>query len=148
MDAPAEARGWRGLIYGAIVHGERWDDDGSRWITLHIDGFGGRYPIELTENDAAVRRPTSDAVREGLNLARRRGSSAGLDAKAGEWQLDRIVKSKVKGARVLYRCRWVGYGAADDTWEPPAHVPQFLIEVHGLGPTAAIFGYALPVVCC
>ena len=25
-------------------------------------------------------------------------------------------------------------------------LPQFLIEVHGLGPTAAIFGYALPVV--
>ena len=36
------------------------------------------------------------------------------------YELDKIVTHK-KGAKgkILYKCRWTGYGPKDDTWEPP-----------------------------
>ena len=48
-DAPAEARGWRGLIYGAIVHDESWDDEEAEHVV-----FGAFAPTSNISDECDV----------------------------------------------------------------------------------------------
>lgn len=44
----------------------------------------------------------------------------GEQSKEPVYEVSKIVDDKMKGKIKMYRIRWVGYGAKDDTWEPVA----------------------------
>ena len=39
------------------------------------------------------------------------------------YALDKIVASRTQSGAVFYKCRWIGFGDDEDTWEPVANVP-------------------------
>lgn len=43
-----------------------------------------------------------------------------------EYAVDGIVRVIGKGNKVKYVVRWYGYTSADDTVEPPVHIPEQL----------------------
>lgn len=56
-----------------------------------------------------------------LSTAQQAQRSAPVPAEAEQHVLDAIVSYNRK--EDLFKVRWHGYSAADDTWEPPGHLP-------------------------
>ena len=54
-----------------------------------------------------------------------------------KYLVDHIVAKKVQGGVMLYRVRWQGFSAADDTWEPIEHFdgPAIVYDAHADGKT-------------
>ena len=52
------------------------------------------------------------------------GSSGGseYESEAEHFEVERIMDMRFSGDTTEYLVRWVGYGAADDTWEPEHHI--------------------------
>ena len=47
------------------------------------------------------------------------------------FSVEKIVDSKIdKNGVQLYKCRWKGYTAADDTWEPTENVSSTGVSVY------------------
>lgn len=44
-----------------------------------------------------------------------------------KYAVDPIVRTIGKGNNVKYVVQWYGYTSADDTFQPPNHIPQHLI---------------------
>ena len=44
------------------------------------------------------------------------------EAADGEFMIERVVAKRSAKGVIEYKCRWAGYSAADDTWEPLANL--------------------------
>ncbi|XP_019827097.2 M-phase phosphoprotein 8 isoform X1 [Bos indicus] len=98
-EAKAEAEG----ASVATVPGSGADGSG-QLPAVEGEGFGARGK----EKDAAAK-----------------GKEAGGDSEEdGEnvFEVEKILDMKTEGGKVLYKVRWKGYTADDDTWEPEIHL--------------------------
>ena len=64
----------------------------------------------------------------GEDLGPERGQPQGfVDNQGARFLIDKIIMHEIRLGSVLYKVRWQGYGAADDTWEPESA----FIQQHG-----------------
>lgn len=46
------------------------------------------------------------------------------------YKVEAIVNKKIANGEPLYRIKWVGYPSWQNTWEPPHHLPQDIIDAY------------------
>ena len=46
------------------------------------------------------------------------------------YEVEKIVKKRVKNGKVEYKVRWKGYSKDDDTWEPIEHLEGCMEKLH------------------
>eukprot|EP01051_Picozoa_sp_SAG22_P007946 SAG22_NODE_578_length_8958_cov_5.402980_4_plen_975_part_00 len=104
---------------------ETWAAIAKHFNSRTGQGMRGRWRWLCSLDRSLRKRKTTDArsqrdADEHTNLSS--SDDGGGPAGEGDYEVDAIVGKRIWFGMVQYRVRWLGYSAAEDTWEPCDHL--------------------------
>lgn len=90
---------------------------------MEIDGIHNVVSLHRVS-----RAKTTEEVTPAAALERREDKLSEDENAQNEYVVYDNIRNKMNNGKNRYLVRWYGYSPSDDTWEPPHHIPQQLIQ--------------------